>query len=148
MNRRQPEKEIKIRLQTKFLIGVIILETFLMAIIVLVVENRMRDSVLNEFLKRGFSVARNLAAMNTSYLSTYNYVYIKQSVETIAEDSGFTYVTVLLFNGEIAGYSGEQPAAEQVLSKETIHWMLQSDHERFQYRTLNGSQICDFYRPH
>jgi hypothetical protein len=51
-----PKEEIKFRLQTKFLISILLLEALLMSAIILVVENQMRESILDEFLKRGFFI--------------------------------------------------------------------------------------------
>jgi hypothetical protein len=56
----QANGQIRVRLRTKFIISIIILECLLMAAITIVVENRMRESILGEFLKRGLSVAENL----------------------------------------------------------------------------------------
>ena len=77
---KQPRSRIKVRLRTKFMIGIIILECLLMTAIILVVEKQMRQSTLDEFLKRGLSIAEHLAAVNINYVSTYNYVNIEQSV--------------------------------------------------------------------
>lgn len=143
----QSSKEIKWRLHTKFMMGIVILECVLMSAIILLVENKLHDSIFNEFLKRGFSISRNLAAMNTNYVATYNYVNIKQSVEKIAEQSGLIYVTVLLFNGDVAAYSGPQTAKESVLDDSMIKWALQTDEERFKYRTIVNDEICDITVP-
>ena len=112
-----PTREgIRVRLHSKFMIGTIILLCLLTSATILVVEYRMRESILDEFLKRGLSVAKNVAAVNTNYLATYNYVNIEQSIEKITGDNGLAYAIVLLFDGEIAAYSGESEIKQEVLS--------------------------------
>jgi hypothetical protein len=106
--------DIKIRLQIKLLIGILILETMLMAATILVVERQMRDSILDEFLKRGLSVTRNLAAVNNDFITTYNYVKIEQNLERVVAENNLLYATIVYFDGEIAGYRG-QPAFNSMI---------------------------------
>ena len=115
------KKGIKVRLATKFMIGIIILECLLMSATILIVENRMRDSILDEFRKRGLSVAKNLAAINTNYVATYNYVNIAQSIEKIAIENGLAYAMVLLFDGEVAAYSGSSDIRQEILNDDIHH---------------------------
>jgi hypothetical protein len=64
------------------MIGIVVLHTLLMGAIILLVEYQIRESIMEEFLRRGFSIAKNLSLTNTSYVSTYNYVKIRQSEES------------------------------------------------------------------
>jgi len=140
---------IRIRLHSKFMVGIVILLCLLMSATILVVEHRMRESILDEFLKRGLSVAKNLAAVNTNYLATYNYVNIEQSVETITEENGLAYAMVLLFDGEVAAYSGLNDIKQEVLSSKINKSALQTSEPLVQYGKFGGAadEFCDISAP-
>lgn len=144
-----PKQGLRLRLHTKFIIGIILLECLLMSATILVVEHRMRESILDEFLKRGLTVAKNLAAMNTNYVATYNYVNIEQSVKQVAEDNGLTYALVMLFDGEVAAYGGKQGIRDEVLGNGIHERALKTDKALVQYKLLAGSEheICDVALP-
>lgn len=148
-DRLHPKEGIKGRLRSKFMIGIIILECLIMSATILVVEHQMRKSILDEFLKRGLSVAKNLAAINTNYLATYNYVNIEQSVEKITENSALTYAIVLLFDGEVAAFSGRSDIRHRVLHNYINERALKSNEILVQYETLrdSGDEICDIAVP-
>ena len=61
---------IGFRLRTKFILGIVVLECLLVAAVTFLVEYQMRDSILDQFLKRGFFIARNLALLNTMSTSS------------------------------------------------------------------------------
>ena len=138
---------IRFRLRTKFILGIVILECLLIAAVTFLVEYQMRDSILDQFLKRGFFVARNLALLNTGYLSTYNYVNIQQSVDRIAQEDGLTYVAVLIFNGEVAAFRGPVESDKSVLSDTAVKWILRGDTDRYRYRSLGDDEICEISVP-
>jgi HD-GYP domain-containing protein (c-di-GMP phosphodiesterase class II)/HAMP domain-containing protein len=146
---KQPISRIKVRLRTKFMIGIIILECLLMTAIILVVEKQMRQSTLDEFLKRGLSIAEHLAAVNSNNVSTYNYVNIEQSVEKIADLNGLIYATVLLFDGEVAAYSGRNDIRGKVLGNGLHERALQSTKTLVQYGNLGGpgDEVCEIAAP-
>lgn len=147
---RLPTKgSIKVRLRSKFIVGIITLLCLLMSATILVVEHRMRESILDEFLKRGRSVAKNLAAVNTNYVTTYNYVNIEQSVEKIAEENGLAYAMVLLFDGEVAAYSGNGDIKKEVLVGEINKRALQTGKVLVQYGKFGGAddEFCDIAVP-
>jgi hypothetical protein len=93
---------IKIKLSTKLIVSIVLLECLLMSAIILVVEKQMRASILDEFMKHGLSVTRNLAAINSNFVTTYNYVNIEQNVERVVKENGLLYATVLFYDGEVA----------------------------------------------
>ena len=144
-----PKEGFRLRLHTKFIIGIIFLECLLMSATILIVEHRMRVSILDEFLKRGFSVAKNLAAMNAKYVATYNYVNIEQSVKQITEDNGLTYAVVMLFDGEVVAYGGKQDIRDEVLGNGLHERALKTDKALVQYKRLSRSEheICDVSVP-
>jgi HD-GYP domain-containing protein (c-di-GMP phosphodiesterase class II)/HAMP domain-containing protein len=147
--RLEPKGSIKIRLRSKIMVGIVILLCLLMSATVLVVEHRMRESILDEFLKRGLSVARNLAAVNTNYITTYNYVNIEQSVEKIAEENSLAYAMVLLFDGEVAAYSGNGDIKQEVLRGDINKRALQTGEVLVQYGKFGSAEdeFCDIAVP-
>ena len=144
-----PKEGIRIRLRSKLMVGIIVLLCLLMSATVLVVEHRMRESILDEFLKRGHSVARNLAAVNTNYITTYNYVNIEQSVEKIAEENSLAYAMVLLFDGEVAAYSGNGDIKQEVLRGDINMQALQTGEVLVQYGKFGSAEdeFCDIAVP-
>ena len=144
-----PKEGIRIRLRSKLMVGIIILLCLLMSATILVVEHRMRESILDEFLKRGLSVGRNLTAVNTNYITTYNYVNIEQSVEKIAEENNLAYAMVLLFDGEVAAYSGNGDIKQEVLSGDINKRALQAEKVLVQYGKFGSAEdeFCDIAVP-
>ena len=146
---KQHNKKISFPLRTKFMVGIVVLQILLMSAIMFMMENQMRTSVTEEFLKRGYSIARNLAATNTGYVATYNYVKIKQSVDKIAGQSGLIYASILLFNGDVASQSSSMGMDDnqKILDDSTIKWAIQGDKEKFRYRQIGRDDICDISVP-
>ena len=144
-----PKEGIKTRLHSKFIISIITLLCLLMSATILVVEHRMRESILDEFSKRGLSIAKNLAAVNTNYVATYNYVSIEQSVEKITKDNRLAYAMVLLFDGEVAAYSGSGNIRHEVLRDEITGQALKTDKVLVQYGKFGKAEdeFCDIAIP-
>jgi len=139
--------KIKLRLGSKLMISIILLECLLMASIVFVVEFQMRRSIMDEFLKRGLSVSRNLAAMNANFIATYNYVKIEQNVARVKEKSGLLYAVVSFFDGEVAAYSGKESIRKDVCTGQLYNQTLNIDTEFVQYGELEGQRVCDIAIP-
>ena len=145
----QANGTIRVRLRTKFIISIIILQCLLMAAITIVVESRMRESILSEFLKRGLSVAENLATANTNYLAIYNYVNIEQSVQKVAESNDLVYATILLFDGEVAAYRGRKNLQQRILNEKIQGRTLHLGNTLVRYGNLGNlnEEICDISVP-
>jgi HD-GYP domain-containing protein (c-di-GMP phosphodiesterase class II) len=140
---------IKVSLRTKLMVSIIILELLLIGSAILVVERQMQEFILDEFTKRGLSLAKNLAAVNTNYLATYNYVNIEQSVARITKDNDLAYAIVLLFDGEVAAYSGPRNIQHKVLGGRINERALESEETLVQYDRLDspGQEVCDISVP-
>ncbi|QTA84277.1 HAMP domain-containing sensor histidine kinase [Desulfonema magnum] len=147
MTQKHSEKEIKFRLRTKFMIGIIILECILMTAIILVVENQMRNSILDEFSKGGLSITRNLAAMNTNYVATYNYLKIEQNVAQVKADSGLLYAAVIFYDGEVANYTGPKKIRDKILTGPFHEQTLKIDKPLVQHGDLEDTTFCDIAVP-
>lgn len=143
----QKDRKIKFRLGTKFLVSIVLLECLLMSAMVFVVEIKMRQSIMDEFLKRGFSVSRNLAAINEGYIATYNYVKIEQTVEQVKEKNGLLYAVISFFDGEVAAYSGKQSIRQEVCNGDLYHRTTDIKDEFVQYGEIEGQKLCDIAVP-
>jgi len=86
----------------------------------LVVEQQMRKSILDEFLKLGTAISNNLSAVNANYVTTYNYVGIEQSVSNAASNNGLAYALIQYFDGDVASYSGWKNIREDVVRKKGL----------------------------
>ncbi|MBW1999835.1 MAG: HD domain-containing protein [Deltaproteobacteria bacterium] len=148
-DRRHKKKEIRVRLRTKFMLSIIVLEIMLMTAVIFVVEHQMQISMLDEFTKRGLSLAKNLAAINTNYLATYNYVNIEQSVERVVSENGLAYAIVLLFDGEVAAYSGPMKMKSSIIRSEMNENAINSNKALTQFGKMVGPgiDICDISVP-
>ena len=91
-------------LRTKFLVGILILQCLTMTGTILIVERQMRESILEEFLKLGMAISKNLSAVNASFVTTYNYVGIEQNVTQAVKENDLAYALIQFFDGEIAAY--------------------------------------------
>ncbi len=142
-------KGIRFRLHSKFLMGVVVLECLIMVTTIFVVEKQMRESVLTEFLKRGYTIARNLAALNANYIATFNYVSIEQVVAKVTQENDLAYATVQLFDGDVAAYSGSGRYRALVFDESVNRSALEAEGDLVQYFSLEGfiDKICDIAIP-
>jgi PAS domain S-box-containing protein len=70
-----------------------------------VVEYRERKAIEAQVRKRGITIARNLAAVSTNALLTYNFVILEQHVGRIASEEDVVYVIILDREGRVAAHS-------------------------------------------
>jgi signal transduction histidine kinase/HAMP domain-containing protein len=138
---------IKIKLSTKLMVSIILLECLLMSAIIFVVEKQMRASILDEFMKHGLSVTRNLAAINSNFVTTYNYINIKQNVERVVKDNGLLYAAVLFYDGQVAAYSGRKDIKDGVLAGQLYQRTLGTGDILVQHGTLESLEFYDIAVP-
>ena len=81
------------------------LVVFLTAVMMIVVEHRERKAIEAQVRKRGLTIARNLAAVSTNALVTYNYVLLEQQVGRLAQEEDVVYVIILDREGRVAAHS-------------------------------------------
>ena len=137
------------RLQTKFLLGILILQCITMVCTILVVERKMRTTIEEEFLHLGMAISKNLSAVNTSFVATYNYVGIEQNVSQAVKDNDLVYAMVQFFDGELAAYSGETATRKDAVQNRIDEAQFnQTDHL---IRYVNGKKhtgrICEIASP-
>ncbi len=94
-----------IRLQTRLILYSTLLILLLMGLIIILVEKRQSETIQEEARKRGMSIARNLAAVSTNALLTYNYVVLEQNAEKVALEEDIAYVIIHDKEGKVAAYS-------------------------------------------
>jgi HD-GYP domain-containing protein (c-di-GMP phosphodiesterase class II) len=140
---------IGFRLQTKFLVGIIILQCLTMVCTILVVERKMRTTIEEEFLQLGTAISKNLSAVNASFVATYNYVGIEQNVSQAVKDNDLAYAMVQFFDGEVAAYSGDAGIKKEI-ARMTIDETV-FDRNDHQVRTVDGGnrtgRICEIASP-
>lgn len=134
-------------LHVKLMVGVTALMGLVLLSIVLVVGHQMRQSILDEFLKSGIVLTRNLAAVNTNYVTTYNYLKIEQSLDFATKENNLLYATVLFFDGDAAAFSGKPEIRSQVLSGSLHDRAFKSRKLLVQYGTLAGKEFCEIAVP-
>lgn len=147
--KRKEKSDFGIRLQTKFMIGIILLECMIMTVTIMVVERRMHNSILEEFLKRGVSIAKNLAAVNTSLVSTYNYVGMEQNVAETVVENELVYAMIQLFDGELAAYKGASHLKEHILKSLLANRSQENNSVSVRYLESGKPQkkICEIAAP-
>ena len=146
--RKRPEASlIKLPLATKLIAATVMLLLLLMGAVIVTVNYQMRQSILDEFLKRGLSVARNLAALNTGYVTTYNYVKLEQNLDYMVRDNELLYATVLFFDGEAAAYRGREDFKESISSGVLHDAALAGWEILVQYDTQRGVDFCEIAVP-
>ncbi len=100
------KKERKsIRLQTRLILYSTLLILLLMALVIILVEKRLSETIQEEAQKRGIAIARNLAAVSINALLTYNYVVLEQNAEKVALEEDIVYVILHDKENKVAAYS-------------------------------------------
>ena len=140
---------IGFRLRSKFLFGIVILQCMTMVCTILVVERQMRATIEEEFLQLGMAISKNLSAVNTSFVTTYNYVGIEQNVSQAVKDNALTYAMVQFFDGEVAAYSGDSAIKSDIarsrIDESVFH--LQDHLLRYVDRRDKSGRICEIASP-
>ena len=107
-----------IRLQTRLILYSIFLILLLMALVIVLVEKRQSETIQEEARKRGLSIARNLAAVSTNALLTYNYVILQQNAERVALEEDIVYVIIHDKENKVASYSQHDEKQGTLLADE------------------------------
>ena len=113
------KKELKsIRLQTRLILYSTLLILLLMVLIIILVEKRQSEIIQEGGQKRGMAIARNLAAVSTNALLTYNYVVLEQNAEKVALEEDIVYVIIHDKENRVAAYSDHDEKQGSVLTDE------------------------------
>jgi PAS domain S-box-containing protein len=107
------------RLRTKLALSVVCLLVLLTAVVMVVVEYRERKAIEGQVRKRGLTIARNLAAVSTNALMTFNYVLLEQHVGRLAHEEDVVYVIIHDREGRVAAHSRQSDLQGQRLTDPT-----------------------------
>jgi PAS domain S-box-containing protein len=107
------------RLRTKLALWVVCLVVLLTAVVMVVVEYRERKAIEAQVRKRGMTIGRNLAAVSTNALLTYNFVLLEQHVGHLAQEEDLVYVIILDREGRVAAHSRRSDLQGQHLTDPT-----------------------------
>ena len=99
-----PTVEIR-SLQTKFLIGTLLVLVLIMTGFITVVEQRQRSATVDEVQRRGEVLARSLAATSTGALLLYNFTALEQNVDQVAVEADVVYAIILDGDGKVVAHS-------------------------------------------
>ena len=138
---------MRLRLRTKLLIGILLLEGLLLLGVFLVVESEMRQSLLDQFIDYAATVTKSLVAANSDYIMTYNYIKIDQHLGKTIEEHNLMYAAVVLFDGDVASYQEKMPVAHRVLEGPLHQQALQTDTLLIQYDQIDDRHFCDIALP-
>ncbi|NWF94285.1 MAG: PAS domain S-box protein [Syntrophaceae bacterium] len=116
MDSKKPPKSV--RLQTRLILYSTCLIVLIMSLVIILVENRMSETIQDEARKRGMAIARNLAAVSTNALLTYNYVALEQNAEKVALDPDIVYVIIHDKETRVAAYSQRDEKQGTILTDE------------------------------
>ncbi len=92
-------------LQTKFLIGTLLVLVLIMTGFIAVVEQRQRSATVDEVQRRGEVLARSLAATSTGALLLYNFTALEQNVAQVAGESDVVYAIILDGDGTVVAHN-------------------------------------------
>jgi PAS domain S-box-containing protein len=106
------------RLQTRLILYSTLLITLLMVLVTFFVEKRQSEIIREEAKKRGMAVAKNLAAVSTNAILTYNYIVLEQNAEKAALEEDIVYVIIHDKEKKVAAYSQHDEKQGTVLTDE------------------------------
>src|SRR4030042_3885579 len=106
------------RLQTRLIFYSTLLITLLMVLTTFFVERRQSEIIREEAKKRGMAIAKNLAAVSTNAMLTYNYVVLEQNAEKVAIEEDIVYVIIHDKEKKVAAYSQHDEKQGTILTDE------------------------------
>jgi PAS domain S-box-containing protein len=137
-----------VSLQTKFLVGTLLVVAAVMSALVLIVEHRQRDAIIREVQKRGDALARDLAAISTSPLVLYNYTQLEQNVTRLTTETDVAYAMILDRDGRIAAHSHRPEVVGTLVTGPVLDRILSTEGALVQeIRGSDGGGLYDFAVP-
>jgi PAS domain S-box-containing protein len=114
-------------LQTKFLVGTLLVVAAVMSALVLIVEQRQREAIIREVQKRGDALARDLAAVSTGPLVLYNYTQLEQNVARLGGETDVAYAMILDRDGRVAAHNDRPELVGTLFSGDTLDRILSTE---------------------
>jgi len=104
-------------LERNFTASTVLLVVVLIGTTMLVVRNRVDDTLRRNLEARGYSIARSIGAVATPSLLAYNYAALQVAAEGASGDPGVLYVVIHDKEGMVAGVAGRlhPPGVDQPL---------------------------------
>jgi PAS domain S-box-containing protein len=140
---------LRVRLRTRLILYSTVVLFILMGLVFLVMEKRQSEMIEDEAKLRGMAIARNLAAVSTAALLTYNYVALEQNAEKTALEGDISYVIIHDKENRVAAYSRHYERQGMVLDDEVSRKAVAASDSLIQL-TLSGEnkgQILDISVP-
>src|SRR4030043_2206283 len=106
------------RLQTRLILYSTLLIALLMVLVIFFVEKRQSEIIREEAKKRGMAIAKNLAAVSTNAILTYNYVVLEQNAENVVLEEDIFYVIIHDKEKKVAAYSQHDEKQGAILPDE------------------------------
>src|SRR4030043_476841 len=106
------------RLQTRLILYSTLLIALLMVLVAFFVEKRQSEIIRQEAKKRGMAIAKNLAAVSTNAILTYNYIVLEQNAEKAALEEDIVYVIIHDKEKKVAAYSQHDEKQGTILTDE------------------------------
>src|SRR3990170_3885402 len=106
-------------LRVKFAGSTVLVLSLMMLALIVIVERRQRDTIVEEMRKRGVVLAKDLAAASTNALILYNYTALEQTVDRFGHEADVVYAVVLDMDGKIAAFS-RQPGLVGSIPSEPV----------------------------
>ena len=116
-----------VSLQTKLLVGTLLVVASVMSALVIIVEHRQREAIIREVQKRGDTLARDLAVASTGPLVLYNYTQLEQNVARVATETDVAYAMILDRDGRVAAHNHRPEIVGTLLSGGTLDRILSTD---------------------
>jgi len=107
-----------IRLQTRLIFYSTFVILLIMPLVIILVEKRLSETIEEEARKRGTAITRNLAAVSTNPLLTYNYVVLEQNAEKVALEEDIVYVIIHDKESRVGAYSQHDEKQGMILTDE------------------------------
>lgn len=138
-----------IRLQTRLILYSTLLILLLMVLIIFLVEKRQSETIQEEAKKRGMTIARNLAAVSTNALLTYNYIVLEQNAEKLVLEEDIVYVIIHDKENRVAAYSEHDEKQGMILTDEVSQRAVKAKEPLIQSTHYDGkkTQILDLSIP-
>ena len=89
-------------LQSRLLLGTLLILVLVMSGVMLTVERVQRKSIIDEVQRRGEALARGLAAASASPLLLYHFTALEQNVTRVGQEVDIVYAMVLDGDGKVA----------------------------------------------
>jgi PAS domain S-box-containing protein len=116
---RQVRRRLGLRLgslQARFLLGSVLIFLVVMVGVIAVVEYRQRAAIIEEVLRRGEVITRDLAAVSSPSLLLYSFTDLEQNVDRVRANADVVYAIILDAEGKVAAHSRRPDLVGKVLS--------------------------------